>query len=905
MSFSSLRPILAALLASIAATPLLALDVHTVAADGHSDFTTIQAAVDAAANGDVVLVRGGAYPAVTVDGKSLWIARVGTKSVGVPSVVVRNLAIDQRVVLAKIGMTSTSTLVPALHVIDNLGHVHVVDCAIRGRNVIEVFDGGPGAWIEDSRAVTMTRCSISGGGGGLSWGSAGGTGGTGLVSDRATPALYDCVVAGGSGGGQKDWPGGDGGTACHVKSRSVFMSGGTIAGGQGGSGHIKSGGGAAGDGGVGLIVDAAAAVQLLGVAPVGGMGGDSFWSEDGVQGASSSGAGTITNLQDTPRLLHAELVTSQSQLVSLEIRGSDGDRVYFGTSLSPGFTPSPAALGYDLLAPNARFNLRPIGTIGFGGILKVQVPMLEIGAQPMRPLFGQAIVVDVQGRVVRSGPVHFLVTNCAMLTPDCNGNGSWDVCDLADGTSTDSNGNDLSDECEFTQITHVDASAAPGGDGSEALPFQTIQEGVDASPDFQGVRVHDGVYTGPENRNIDLMGRWLHIESANGAASCILDLEDAGIAFSCIGQRNPPIRIAGFTIRNGDSEDYPTQGIVFGGGITVVDSNPLIEDCTFQDCHGSFAGAIGVYQGNPRIEDCTFEDCDGALAGAIYGVRMNSRVRGCRFIGNQSTSGGGAVTLIAAAPPTVGSAELLDCYCFGNVATQYGGAVRLIPYTSGHELRMSHCVVLANSAGQGGGIFVAQDDAPNRPVRIEDCVIAGNTAASGGGVGYSVGQSSSNKLLRNCTIVGNVATSQGGGVNANTSAIDNCLVWGNAAPLGAQIAVMTGTLNVRSCDVEGGQAGVHLASGGHLTWGAGNVDVDPLFTDADGLDDAIATFDDNDYRLGIGSPCIDAGDSALVSLDFLDLDGDSITNEPVPFDLDFLSRVVGAFVDLGAYEKQP
>ena len=63
--------------------------------------------------------------------------------------------------------------------------------------------------------------------------------------------------------------------------------------------------------------------------------------------------------------------------------------------------------------------------------------------------------------------------------------------------------------------------------------------------------------------------------------------------------------------------------------------------------------------------------------------------------------------------------------------------------------------------------------------------------------------------------------------------------------------------------------------------GEGNIDADPLFVDPDGTDDDPNTWQDNDYRLRGGSPCIDAGNNLAVPFDVADLDGDGDVMERV------------------------
>jgi hypothetical protein len=71
-----------------------------------------------------------------------------------------------------------------------------------------------------------------------------------------------------------------------------------------------------------------------------------------------------------------------------------------------------------------------------------------------------------------------------------------------------------------------------------------------------------------------------------------------------------------------------------------------------------------------------------------------------------------------------------------------------------------------------------------------------------------------------------------------------------------------------------------------------------------GLDATWGTTDDDygDLCLQLGSPAVNAGDSAALPPDTLDLDDDGDTGEPIPVDLAGNPRVVGAAVDMGAYE---
>ena len=97
--------------------------------------------------------------------------------------------------------------------------------------------------------------------------------------------------------------------------------------------------------------------------------------------------------------------------------------------------------------------------------------------------------------------------------------------------------------------------------------------------------------------------------------------------------------------------------------------------------------------------------------------------------------------------------------------------------------------------------------------------------------------------------------------------IVNCIIWGNSADYDAQLSSCGPT--VYCCII-----------------------LDPKFVDPDGLDQNPETYEDNDYRLAQGSPCIDAGGNDDWMWNAGDLDG----NPRVWRGKSFLT------VDIGAYE---
>lgn len=256
--------------------------------------------------------------------------------------------------------------------------------------------------------------------------------------------------------------------------------------------------------------------------------------------------------------------------------------------------------------------------------------------------------------------------------------------------------------------------------------------------------------------------------------------------------------------------------------------------------------------------------------GGMFNLFSTPMVLNCTFVGNSAHAGGGMLNWMAG--PTV-----TNCVFIDNTAGFDGGGMHNLDANT----TVTGCKFIENSAGNdGGGMFNYKNDSSTT---VTNCTFIGNTADQGGAIANLLGF----PTVTNCTFSGNAANAGGGAHNQDidsTVTYTNCIFWGDTPD---EIVNIAADVTVSHSDVQGG-----LPAG--TTDGGGNIDDDPMFVDADGVDDVIGTEDDN-LRLTSASPCIDAGDDAAVppgvTTDqdggprFLDGDGDTVFT-----------------VDMGAYE---
>ena len=847
------------------------------------EYTSIQAAVDAAAEGDVLLLSSGAYMPFTIDGKSLTLTALPGSTVSVQgTVIVRNLPADREVDL--IGLStftpwiSATTGPPGLLLHTNAGHVRIADCNFVGASATggspSGTRGGSGIEIIQCAQVVLIDCTAQGGAGNREfcpyppWTfTYAGDGGDGILSVDSLLSIHGGDFRGGLGGDGEMFAG-NGGSGYHCSSAYFLAAGASFLGAAGGkcTGYDECLW-RSGDGGHGIYLGVGPA-KLLDVASLGGPSGY-FWppARPGVPGVAYAGPGIYTGLPGIARTLSTPRIAGDGLPVSVGVSGVPGEQVLCAASAISLFTFVPPFSGTWLIDGTdygRRANF--LGTISGSGSSNFSFTTAAL----LWPEVARRTTMQCQllasGQKTLSDPALQVLIDRASA-PDCNGNGVNDFVDLVQGTSLDLNANLIPDECDssFGHL-YVDASAPPGGNGSPALPFQSLGPAFQFAFDGDTIHVANGTYDGASNRNLDFAGRDLAVRSNNGPASCVIDLQAAGRAFSLAHSESATARIEGFTIQNGAELN--------GAAIELVGSSPTIENCVFIACSAQErGGAIRGTNSSARISDCTFIDNH---AGPALGYDL----------------GGGAIALQGGIP-SIGTCSFRD-----NASDGIGGAILVQPGPTGLTL-ISHCEFRTNSAASGGAI-----GAPGLgwgTLHVVNSLLAGNTANSGGALACE----RTAGMIINCTFSSNLASDAGVLSVRNSSTpgwtFANSILWGNGATqvyMQETAAALTFVYN----DVKGGP-GTIVSTGGNLVWTLTNIDANPLFIDSS-------------FNLGSSSPCLDSADNNRVPADSLDLDGDGNTTERIPVDLNFLPRFVdipGApntgngqspLVDRGCQERQ-
>ncbi|MCA9310057.1 MAG: VCBS repeat-containing protein [Phycisphaerales bacterium] len=415
---------------------------------------------------------------------------------------------------------------------------------------------------------------------------------------------------------------------------------------------------------------------------------------------------------------------------------------------------------------------------------------------------------------------------------------------------------------EFRRSTYV----VPGD-------FASISEAIDFVQNGETILVAPGFY----NETLDFQGKGINLvaQSQRGEGFMPTIASSGGRVITCVDPAVPAV-ISGFILSSGDELD---------GGGALLRGNVTMTDCLIFGCMAQRGGGLTV-AGPVTVEGTTFSSNTASADGGAVFIDTNPGggaplFRDCTMVTNFAANGAG----IACIAP----ARLVKCNIVDNTATLSGGGI--LNVNSGN-LELLNCRVIDNTASGGGGAIYAGFGAATRVV---GCQLTTNSAGNGGAL---LIQRDTVTRVINCTLSDNDAINDGGGINViinNTDAlVANSIIYNNnSGNEGSEEYFIT-------FDGGGGRGEVNDIIVNHscvrFGWGGtgmGNISASPMFNDPP----------NGDYTLALGSPCIDLSDnSAVLRRDSDDLDNDGFLREYYPADVNGVPRFRNGRADLGAME---
>jgi hypothetical protein len=780
--------------------------------DAPADFSTIQAAIDDANDGDTVVIQPGTYTGpgnrdVNFQGKAITVQSVDPND---PKTVATTVIDCQGTESDPHGGFLFFT------------YRDMPDSALAGLTVINGYRGiGGGILCSGYASPTIRNCRLTGNramrGGGIYVGT-------------GTPIIRNCVITNNSASGRVY---GEGGGIYCGSMTSATISGCTIAGNSASGSGASPGAG----GGIYLSVYSAMVRHCTIVGNTAEVGGGIYCAElDEVAIADcivrSNRASRGPQISATPSVSYSNIEGHWQGLGNINADplfmdpGSGDYHLSIGSPCidagDPQYIPYPGQA--DLDNEPRVMGLR----VDMGADEYTSSPTAVLNVYPKQLVFH----ADVNGANPESQVLHIENAGFAPLTwaitKDCPWLGASEPADGTQGLGIAVDVGGLSPG-RYDYLVTITADDVPNSPQAVAVslyvragrylrvpqPYGTIQSAIEAAHDGDTIIVEAGTYTGLGNRDIDFLGKAITVQST--------DPNDPGVVaatiIDCGGRETEPHR--GFLFRNGEGANSVLMGLAItgglarqGAGVCIENSSPTILRCniTGNVCYyaSNRKDGAGIYirDGSPYIGQCLIANnrCEGTSSngGGVFCYNASPVIRDCYITSNEVRDRGAGVHGEYASNLTLSS-----CTITNNRATFRAGGGICLRWSNGV---LNHCLIAENQSGSGGGMYLERSE-----ISVQNCTVVGNTD----GVYFSLGRLS----LQDTILWANGARGGSGSQIAVYS-------WNGINDAPWNFFQLTGIVDISYCDIEGGSSKIYISGDQRclqFNWSEGNIDTDPLF----------------------------------------------------------------------------
>jgi hypothetical protein len=447
--------------------------------------------------------------------------------------------------------------------------------------------------------------------------------------------------------------------------------------------------------------------------------------------------------------------------------------------------------------------------------------------------------------------------------------------------------------------------------------YDKIQLAIENAVDGCLILVSDGTYV----ENINFLGKKVTLRSVNGAENTIIDGNANGSVVTFINNETNGSILDGFTITNGTGTSWDS--------LVALAAKSGNDSIIFEDHTASFEAfrTLFIDLNESIASSVSFASTSSSmLGGGIICYKSSPIIRNCIITNNLLTSSGGngGGGIYADKPASL---KIENCNISSNTISGPGGGGGIginLAFMTEFDIDITDCQIKNNSVvGSGGGISSGISSSTGEPdpeskVTITGCEISGNTAKRGTQGGAGGGLSGSGRIIISDTIFSNNSSRLGGALafrsvysdTYQNATITNSVFNSNSADLIGGAIDAIGYVILVNCTiadnfVTGDNANEGQGYGGGIAAhslnmknsivslntsvnGSPQIDVtySSITTCFIGGDPKFVSVEDKDYRLLMGSPCIDTG-----------------TDEGAPlFDILGVSRPQGLGFDMGSYE---